>query len=73
MQQNEECVVKFQTRETKITMYFTEDEEGLSMQMAIDPEESDKEPDLAMKLASMFVQVLQGDSSQENEPEIITN
>ena len=68
----EECVVKFQNQNRKITMYFTEDEQGLSMQMAIDPEESDKEPDLAMKLASMFVQVLQGDS-QENEPEIMTN
>lgn len=53
-------------------MYFTEDEQGLNMQMAIDPEESDEEPDLAMRLASIFLQVLQGDS-QENEPEIITN
>lgn len=72
MQQNEECVVKFQTQWRKITMYFTEDEQGLNMQMAIDPEESDEEPDLAMRLASIFLQVLQGDS-QENEPEIITN
>jgi hypothetical protein len=68
----EECVVKFQTKDRKITMYFTEDENGLEMQMAMDPEGMDVEPDLALKLASIFMQVLQGDSSND-EPEIITN
>ena len=68
----EECVVKFQTQNRKITMYFTQDEEGLNMQMAMDPQESDEEPDLALKLASIFLQVLQGDDS-ENETEIIAN
>lgn len=71
----EECVVKFQNQNRKITMYFTEDEEGLNLQMAMDPEETDQEPDLALKLASIFLQVIQGDASNnENEDEgIITN
>lgn len=70
----EECVVKFQNQNRKITMYFTEDEEGLSLQMAMDPEETDEEPDLALKLASIFLQVIQGDASEnENEEGIITN
>ena len=70
----EECVVKFQNQSRKITMYFTEDESGLNMQMTMDPQESDEEPDLALKLASIFLQVLQGDvSDNENEQGIITN
>ena len=70
----EECVVKFQTQNRKITMYFTEDEEGLNLQIAMDPEETDEEPDLALKLASIFLQVIQGDASEnENEQGIITN
>lgn len=68
----EECVVKFQTQNRKITMYFTEDENGLNMQMAMDPEDGDIEPDLALKLASIFLQVLQVDA-QEDEQQIITN
>ena len=68
----EECVVKFQTKDRKITMYFTEDENGLEVQMTMDPEGMDVEPDLALKLASIFMQVLQGDSSND-EPEIITD
>ena len=55
-------------------MYFTEDEEGLNLQMAMDPEETDEEPDLALKLASIFLQVIQGDVPEnENEEGIITN
>lgn len=70
----EECVVKFQNQNRKITMYFTEDEEGLSLQIAMDPEETDAEPDLALKLASIFLQTVQGDASEnENEEGIITN
>ena len=70
----EECVVKFQNQNRKITMYFTEDEEGLNLQMAMDPEETDQEPDLALKLASIFLQVIQGDVPEnENEEGIITN
>lgn len=70
----EECVVKFQTQNRKITMYFTDDgENGLNMQMAMDPEETDMEPDLALKLASIFLQVLQGDNTSQDETEIITN
>ena len=72
MEQKEECVVKFQTKDRKITMYFTEDENGLEVQMTMDPEGMDVEPDLALKLASIFMQVLQGDSSND-EPEIITD
>lgn len=72
MEVKEECVVKFQTQNRKITMYFTEDEKGLNMQMAMDPEDQDAEPDLALKLASIFLQVLQGDTS-ENESQIITS
>lgn len=68
----EECVVKFQTQERKITMYFTEDEEGLNMQMEMHPENNDAEPDLALKLASIFLQVLQTDESKD-EPQIITS
>ena len=68
----EECVVKFQTKDRKITMYFTEDSEGLNMQMTMDPQDTDVEPDLALKLASIFMQVLQGDTS-EDEPQILTN
>lgn len=70
----EECVVKFQNQNRKITMYFTEDEEGLNLQMAMDPEETDEEPDLALKLASIFLQTIQGDASEnENEEGIITD
>lgn len=70
----EECVVKFQNQNRKITMYFTEDEEGLNLQMAMDPEETDEEPDLVLKLASIFLQVIQGDASEnENEQGIITD
>lgn len=55
-------------------MYFTEDEEGLNLQMAMDPEETDEEPDLALKLASIFLQVIQGDVPEnENEEGLITN
>lgn len=55
-------------------MYFTDDgENGLNMQMAMDPEETDMEPDLALKLASIFLQVLQGDNTSQDETEIITN
>ena len=68
-----ECVVKFQTKDRKITMYFTEDSEGLNMQMTMDPESTDMEPDLALKLASIFMQVLQGDSLENNESEILTS
>ena len=63
----EECVVKFQTQNRKITMYFTEDEEGLNLQMAMDPEETDEEPDLALKLASIFLQAIQGDSPENQD------
>lgn len=69
----EECVVKFQSQNRKITMYFTDEGDGLSMQMAMDPEETDMEPDLALKLASIFLQVLQGDNTSQDETEIITN
>ena len=55
-------------------MYFTEDEEGLNLQMAMDPEETDQEPDLALKLASIFLQVIQGDVPEnENEEGLITD
>ena len=71
MEEKQECVVKFQSKERKITMYFSEDENGLEMQMTMDPEETDQEPDLALKLASVFLQVLNTDESNEPEKPII--
>lgn len=69
----DECVVKFETKERKVTMYFTEDSEGLNMQMTITPENTDAEPDLALKLASIFLQVLNPDNSDDESKIITTN
>jgi hypothetical protein len=71
MEEKQECVVKFQSKERKITMYFSEDGDGLEMQMTMDPEETDQEPDLALKLASIFLQVLNTDEPNEPEKPII--
>ena len=59
MNKNNECVVKFQSDSRKITMYFEEKEDGLDLQMAMDPEFApNEEPDLPMLLASTLMQAL---------------
>ena len=59
-----EVVVKFQSPIRKITMYFTDCDGGLDMQMAMDPEfdpESNEDPDLCMLLASTLMSALNTD------------
>lgn len=67
-----EVVVKFQSPIRKITMYFTEDQDhGLNMNMAMDPEfdpeNKDEEPDLCMLLASTLMNALNASSDVEDD------
>ena len=56
---NEECVVTFKTKGRVIAQYYTENEDGLDLQMSVDPEFSEgEEPDLAMLLASTLMESL---------------
>ena len=50
-------------------MYITSDDKGLEMHMTMDPEQTDQEPDLALMLASIFLQALNTDDSTSNERE----
>lgn len=62
-----EVVVKFQSSSRKITMYFTENDGGLDMQMAVDPEfTDDEEPDLCMLLASTLMNALNTDVTEDD-------
>ena len=54
-----ETVVTFNNGKRKVSMYFTEDNGDLNMQMAVDPEMKEgDEPDLPMLLASVFMNAL---------------
>ena len=54
-----ETVVTFNNGTRKISMYFTETDGDLNMQMAMDPEfQEGEEPDLPMLLASTFMNAL---------------
>ena len=55
-----ETVVTFKNKDRVIAMYFTQDEKGnLDMQMNVSKElDPDEDPDLAMLLASTFLNAL---------------
>lgn len=69
-----ETVVTFNNGLRKISMYFTEENGDLNMQMAMDPEFGpDEEPDLPMLLASTFMNALNAERKDEIEPKIIAS
>lgn len=72
-----QCVVSFNTGERRITMYFTEQEDGLDMQMTVEPEfKEGEDPDLAMLLASTLLNAIQNPEKEDNDeqsPNIIYN
>lgn len=67
-----EVVVKFQSAGRKITMYLTQDDEGgLDLQMAMDPEmKENEEPDLCMLLASTLMNALNAESIEDANPKV---
>ena len=66
-----EVVVKFQSAGRKITMYFTENDGGLDMQMAMDPEmNEDEQPDLCMLLASTLMSALNAENTEDANPKV---
>lgn len=68
-----ETVVTFNNGSRKISMYFSDNDGNLDMQMSVEPELKDgEEPDLPMLLASMFLNSIQKEDDQ-NESKIITN
>lgn len=68
----EECVVTFNNGKRKISMYFTDNEGNLDMQMSVEPElKEDEEPDLTMLLAGAFMNAL--NTEQKDEPKIIVS
>lgn len=68
-----ECVVNFKNGTRVVSMYFTEEDGNLDMQMSISPELVDsEEPDLPMLLASIFMQALHTDENKNEESPIIT-
>lgn len=70
---NNETVVTFNNGSRKISMYFTETDGNLDMQMSVEPEfKEDEEPDLPMLLASTFLNSIQKEDDK-NESEIITS
>ena len=53
-------------------MYFTEDNDGLDMQMTVDPEfKEGEEPDLPMLLASAFLNSIQKKEDNDEQPKNI--
>ena len=69
----QECVVSFKSENRRISMYFTEENGDLDMQMTMDPELKDgEEPDLPLLLAGAFMTALNIDKN-ENESQIITS
>jgi hypothetical protein len=70
----EECVVTFNNGKRKISMYFSDNAGNLEMQMSVEPEFKDgEEPDLAMLLASTFMNALNTEDNKENESKIIVS
>jgi hypothetical protein len=67
-----ETVVTFNNGTRKISMYFTEKDGDLNMQMAMDPEfKEGEEPDLPMLLASTFMTALNSGKKDEVEHTVI--
>ena len=70
----EECVVTFNNGNRKISMYFTDRNGNLEVQMSVDPElKENEEPDLVMLLASTFMTALNTEDNNNDEPEILVN
>lgn len=68
-----ETIVTFNNGSRKISMYFSETDGNLDMQMSVEPEFKDgEEPDLPMLLASTFLNSIQKEDNR-NESKILTN
>lgn len=68
-----ETIVTFNNGSRKISMYFSETDGNLDMQMSVEPEFKDgEEPDLPMLLASTFLNSIQKEDDK-NESKILTN
>lgn len=69
-----ETVVTFNNGSRKISMYFTELNGDLSMQMSMEPEFNEgEEPDLPMLLASTFMNALNAQKEDESESKTIVS
>lgn len=67
-----ETIVTFNNGSRKISMYFTETNGDLSMQMSMEPEFNEgEEPDLPMLLASTFMNALNAQKEDESESKTI--
>ena len=77
--EKQEVVVSFKTEKRQITMYFTDNDGELDMNMVITPELKENEPqDLQLSLVSLFMQMLQTNTEEnkdenESETQIIFN
>ena len=72
----EEAVVTFKNADRVISMYFTEVDGALNMQMSISPDfNKGDEPDMPIRLASIFMEALkvENEDNRDDEPKIITN
>ena len=73
MKEFKEVVVTFNDGNRKISMYFTpsDEQDGLNMQMAVNPElKEGEEPDMPLLLANVFMQALKM-TEKDGEPTII--
>jgi len=69
-----ETIVTFNNGSRKISMYFTETNGDLSMQMSMEPEFNEgEEPDLPMLLASTFMNALNAQKEDESESKTIVS
>lgn len=69
-----ETIVTFNNGSRKISMYFTEQNGDLSMQMSMEPEFNEgEEPDLPMLLASTFMNALNAQKEDESESKTIVS
>lgn len=69
-----ETIVTFNNGSRKISMYFTEQNGDLSMQMSMEPEfKEGEEPDLPMLLASTFMNALNAQKEDESESKTIVS
>lgn len=69
-----ETIVTFNNGIRKISMYFTESNGDLSMQMSMEPEfNENEEPDLPMLLASTLMNALNAQKEDESESKTIVS
>ena len=69
-----ETIVTFNNGIRKISMYFTEENGDLSMQMSMEPEfEGTEDPDLPMLLASTLMNALNAQKEDESESKTIVS